>query len=110
MKVIKEFELKLKLVQTKSGAKLYKIDVAPQHFFLEQNPNKKSKYGVAYRQLKEKYPEFYMFWEIKDGKYTGRLLSGMFLEKRDVDAFITDMLASEEFKNFNDVMDEIEEG
>ncbi|NPA58380.1 MAG: hypothetical protein GXN94_03690 [Aquificae bacterium] len=103
MEVIKDWDIKLELVKTKKGALLYKITVDENHFFLEQNPLKDSKYGVAYRKLKEKYPEFYMFWEIKDDKYTGRLLTGVFLEKSEIDRFITEMLQSDEFKQYKDV-------
>ena len=109
MEVIKHWDVEFDLVKTKKGALLYKITIAENHFLLEQNPLKNSKYGVAYRALKEKYPEFYMFWEIKDNKYTGRLLTGVFLEKEDIDKFITDVLQSEEFKSFEDIREEIEE-
>ncbi|WP_297455680.1 hypothetical protein [Persephonella sp.] len=108
MEPIKQWDIELELVKTKTGALLYKINVADNHFFLEQNPLKDSKYGVAYRKLKEKYPEFYMFWEIKNNRYTGRLLTGTFLEKEDIDRFITDVLQSEEYKQFEDVKEEIE--
>ena len=49
-----------------------------------------------------------MFWEIKNNRYTGRLLTGTFLEKEDIDRFITDVLQSEEYKQFEDVKEEIE--
>jgi len=108
MEQIKQWNIKLELVKTKKGAILYKINVSENHFFLEQNPLKDSKYGVAYRKLKEKYPEFYMFWEIKNDKYTGRLLTGIFLEKEDIDRFITDILQSEEFKRYEDIKEDID--
>jgi hypothetical protein len=66
MKVLFEKIVKYKLVETKSGAKLLMIEESPNHFWLEQNPMKESKYGVAYRLLKKIYPDLYMFWEIKD--------------------------------------------
>ncbi|WP_456392524.1 DUF7132 family protein [Persephonella sp.] len=108
MEQIRQWNIELELVKTKSGAILYKINVGENHFFLEQNPLKDSKYGVAYRKLKEKYPEFYMFWEIKNNRYTGKLLTGIFLEKEDIDRFITDVLQSEEFKQYEDIKEEIE--
>ncbi|NPA54489.1 MAG: hypothetical protein GXO21_07470 [Aquificae bacterium] len=108
MEVLKSWDLKLDLVKTKSGAILYKITLGPKHFFLEQNYLKDSKYGIAYRKIKEKYPEFYMFWEIKDNQYTGRLLAGAILEKKDIDEFIIGILKSEEFKKHEDIREEIE--
>ncbi len=110
MEILKSWDLKLDLVKTKSGAILHRITVGPKHFFLEQNYLKDSKYGFAYRKIKEKYPEFYMFWEIKDNKYTGRLLAGAILEKEDIDTFISDVLKSEEYKEYEDIREEIEEG
>ncbi|WP_457639744.1 DUF7132 family protein [Persephonella sp.] len=109
MEQIKQWDVEIELVKTKKGAILYKINISDNHFFLEQNPLKDSKYGVAYRKLKEKYPEFYMFWEIKNNRYTGKLLTGLFLEKEDIDRFITDVLQSEEFKQYEDIKEEIEE-
>ena len=108
MEQIKQWDIEVELVKTKTGAILYKINVSDNHFFREQNPLKDSKYGVAYRKLKEKYPEFYMFWEIKNNRYTGKLLTGIFLEKEDIDRFITDVLQSEEFKQYEDLREELE--
>jgi len=108
MEVIKQWDINLEVVKTKKGALLYKINISDNHFFLEQNPLKDSKYGFAYRKLKEKYPEFYMFWEIKNNKYTGKLLAGIFLEKEDIDIFIQETLQSEEFKSYEDIKEEIE--
>ncbi len=108
MEVIKHWDLGLEVVKTKSGALLYKINVSENHFYLEQNPLKDSKYGVAYRMLKQKYPEFYMFWEIKDNEYTGKLLTGVFLEKEDIDVFISDVLKSETYKDYEDIKEGIE--
>ncbi|NPA12996.1 MAG: hypothetical protein GXO45_03300 [Aquificae bacterium] len=107
MEQIKKWDIQLELVKTKKGALLYKITVADNHFFLEQNPLKDSKYGVAYRKLKEKFPEFYMFWEIKDNRYTGRLLTGIFLEKGDIDSFITQLIQSDDYKSYDDFREEI---
>jgi hypothetical protein len=66
MKTLFEKNLKLKLVETKSGAKLLLLEESENHYWLEQNINKNSKYGVAYKMLKQQNPNFYMFWEIKD--------------------------------------------
>ncbi len=86
------------------------IELEPGHFYLEQNPLKDSKYGVAYRKIKENFPEFYMFWEIKDNRYTGRLLAGgAFLEKKEIDEFVTLLAKTEDFKNFEEIFEEIEE-
>jgi len=108
MEQIKKWDIGLELIKTKTGAILYKINVANNYFYIEQNPLKDSKYGYAYRKLKDKYPEFYMFWEIKNNKYTGRLLTGIFLEKEDIDEFLTEILKDEEFKQFEDIKEEIE--
>ncbi|NPA52990.1 MAG: hypothetical protein GXO22_08855 [Aquificae bacterium] len=108
MEVIKQWDINLELVKTRTGALLYKITVSEDHFFLEQNPLKDSKYGFAYRKLKEKYPEFYMFWEIKNNRYTGRLLTGIFLEKEDIDQFIQKQLQSEEFKKYEDIKEDLD--
>lgn len=107
MRVKENHELRIQKVITKTGVELLRIVVAPNHFFLEQNPTKPSKYGVAYRQIKEIYPDFYMFWEIKNDKYTGRLLTGMFLDRDDIDKFIDSILQNEDYKTYQDVRDEI---
>ncbi len=109
MKVLKEWDVKVKLVRTKRGAILHMIELEPGHFYLEQNPLKDSKYGVAYRKIKEHFPEFYMFWEIKNNRYTGKLLAGAFLEKQEIDEFITPLAQTEDFKKFEEVFEEIEE-
>jgi len=109
MRTLKEWDVKVKLVRTKRGAILHKIELSKDHFFLEQNPLKESKYGVAYRKIKNKFPEFYMFWEIKNNRYTGRLLVGSFLEKEEIDEFMTLVAQSEDFKKFEHILEEIEE-
>jgi len=58
MKVKESKEIQLQKVITRKGVELIKIEVAPNHFFLEQNPEKPSKYGVAYEELKKLYPDF----------------------------------------------------
>ena len=108
METLKEWNLKLEVVRTKKGALLHKITLSADHFFLEQNPLKDSKYGFAYRKIKEKYPEFYIFWEIKNNRYTGRLIAGAILDKGEIDLFITDVLKSEEFKDYEDLREDLE--
>ena len=107
MEVLKEWDVKLKLVKTKTGALLYVIDFG-DGFFIEQNPLKDSKYGHAYRKLKGMYEETYMFWEIRKNHYTGRMLLGFFLKKHQIDPLITLLAKSEEFMSFEDVKDEAE--
>jgi len=106
MEVLKEWDVKLKLVKTKSGAILYVIDLGDR-FFIEQNPLKDSKYGIAYRKLKSMYEEIYMFWEIRK-TYTGRMLLGFFLKKHQIDPLITLLAKSDEFMAFEDIRDEAE--
>ncbi len=109
MKVLFEKTTKLQKVITKKGVELWKIELSPNHFFIEQNPFKDSKYGRAYRMLKQKYPAFYMFWEIENNQYTGKLLMGTIVEKEDIDKFISEVLQSEEYKKYEDIREEIEE-
>jgi hypothetical protein len=107
VKVKESKEIRLQKVVTKDGVELLRIVVAPNHFFLEQNPEKPSKYGVAYKKLKEMYPDFFMFWEIKNDEYTGRLLTGALLEREEIDKFIDSILSSEEYKEFEDLKDNL---
>jgi hypothetical protein len=107
VKVKESKEIRLQKVVTKDGVELLRIVVAPNHFFLEQNPEKPSKYGVAYKKLKEMYPDFFMFWEIKNDEYTGRLLTGALLEREEIDKFIDSILNSEEYKEFEDLKDNL---
>ncbi len=97
----------LELIETKSGMLLYKIVLDEDHFFLEQNFLKKSKYGVAYEKLREKSPNFVMFWEIKENDYTGRMLLANILNKRQIDGFLEDLIG-EEFKRYEDIKDELD--
>ncbi|NPA22015.1 MAG: hypothetical protein GXN92_00315 [Candidatus Micrarchaeota archaeon] len=108
METLREWDVKLKLVKTRRGAILYVIELAPDHFFIEQNPLKNSKYGQAYRKLKSQYEEFYMFWEIRNNRYTGTLLVGAFLRKHEIDPFITMISQSDEFLKYPDEKDEEE--
>ena len=50
-----------------------------------------------------------MFWEIRNNHYTGKLLAGAFLEKKEIDDFVTQLAKSEDFKKFEEVMENIEE-
>ncbi len=108
MEVLKEWNLKLKLVKTKTGSLLYLIELDKDHFFIEQNPFKKSKYGEAYRKLKQNFKEFYMLWEIKNNQYTGNLLVGSILRKEEIDSFIRKVAEDEEFMKYEDIKDEEE--
>ncbi|ACS89990.1 MAG: Uncharacterized protein XD54_0147 [Thermococcus sibiricus] len=45
MRTIEEKPIKLKVVRTRRGAILHMIEISKNHFFLEQNPLKDSKYG-----------------------------------------------------------------
>jgi len=92
MRTIKKWNVEVELVETKTGAFLYKINLDKNHFFLEQNPLKDSKYAVMYRELKQKFPEFYMFWEMKDGDYTGRVMTARISDKKDLDSFLKTLL------------------
>ena len=109
MEILKEIPVKLQLVKTKKWSTLYRIIVDDNHFFLEQNPLKNSKYWVAYKNIKEKFPEFFMFWEFKNNRYTRKLLVGSFLEKKEIDKFLSSLLTElqeEEFKNLEDKSEE----
>ncbi|EDM23052.1 hypothetical protein FE773_05080 [Caminibacter mediatlanticus TB-2] len=101
MTTLKTWNVLVELIKTKTGAILHKINLSDNHFFLEQNPLKDSKYGVAYRELKLKYPEFYMFWEIKDNEYTGKVLTARITDKKELDKFIEE-LVGDNFKNYED--------
>ncbi len=98
-------DIKLKKVIVKSGAELNLIELDKNHFYIEQNPEKNSKYGKAYRLLKEKCPEYYMFWEMKNNHYTGKVLIGAIFKKKYADEFITKILDSEIFKEYEDMED-----
>jgi hypothetical protein len=105
--VVKKQNIAFEFFKTKDGVLLKKIELNKEHFFLEQNPHKKSKYGLAYSKLKEIYPSFYMFWEIKNSYYTGRLLMANIVKKQDIDGFIDKVLQDESYKTFEDFNDEI---
>ena len=104
MEVLKEWPVRLQLVRTRRGAVLHRIVVGKDHFFLEQNPLRESRFGVAYRRIKAAFPEFYMFWEFKDGDYTGRLLTGAFLEREEIEDFVDRVLKGDTgYKDYPDV-------
>ena len=103
MKVLDEKILKWKIVETKTGAKLIVIEESPNHFWIEQNPLKESKYGIAYRELKKLYPDLYLFWEIKDGEFTGRLKVEMITDKKTMDRFIESLLGNRDFMGYEDI-------
>jgi len=46
---------------------------------------KESKYGRIYREIKAKNPEFYMFWEIKNNEYTGKVLVGEIVNSENLE-------------------------
>ncbi len=79
-------------VETKSGAILKRIVLEKNHFLLEQNPLKESKYGRMYRKIKTKKPDFYMFWEIKDDEFTGKVLVAEICESKDLDEVLENFL------------------
>ena len=103
MKVLDEKKFKWKIVETKTGAKLIVIEESPDHFWIEQNILKESKYGIAYRELKKLYPDLYLFWEIKDGKFTGRLKVEMITNKKVMDRFIESLLGNNDFMEYEDI-------
>ena len=101
MKILSEKDCKLKIVETKTGAKLLLIDMWDVQY-LEQNTLKDSKYGVAYRKLKAIYPDLYMFWEIKDGDFTWNLKLELLASKKDIDNLIDNILSDSSYKDYED--------
>ncbi|NPA38560.1 MAG: hypothetical protein GXN99_02070 [Candidatus Nanohaloarchaeota archaeon] len=103
MEVLEERDVKLQLVRTKKGSLLYRILISEEEgwFFLEQNPLKESKYGYAYRSIKSRFPDFYMFWEFKRRHYTGKILLSSFLKKPEIDPFVSLLLTEEQLVEFN---------
>ena len=81
-------------VETKSGAILKRIVLAENHFLLEQNPLKESRYGKMYRKIKAKNEDFYMFWEIKDDEFTGKVLVAEICESKELDEVLEKFLKS----------------
>ena len=103
MKVLLEKNLKWKIVETKTGARLIVIEEWPNHFWIEQNPLKESKYWIAYRQLKKIYPDLYIFWEVKDGNFTWRLKLEVITNKKWMDEIISSVLGNSDFMNYKDI-------
>jgi hypothetical protein len=52
--------------------------------------------------LKQQNPNFYMFWEIKDWKFTGNLKLELVTSKKDLDQILRSILNSDEFSKFED--------
>ena len=94
MKVLYSKAVFFEEVATKSGAVLKRIVLSPEHFLLEQNPLKDSKYGRIYRTLKAKNEDFYIFWEIKDDEFTGKVLVAEICESKDLDEVLEKFLKS----------------
>ncbi|MEO1941835.1 MAG: hypothetical protein ABGW77_02970 [Campylobacterales bacterium] len=93
MKVLHSERVELQRVETKSGAKLWKIQLEKEgDFLLEQNPKKDSIFGRWYRVRKEVDPDFYLFWEFKNGEYTGRVLRARFQSKQELEREIEELL------------------
>ncbi len=93
----------------KSDEPLYKIVLDKNHYFLEQNPNTKSRYGVAYKKLKEIYPYSLLFWEVKENDYTGNSFIGIFATRSQLIKFLKDVLDDDSFMKYEDVKDSLEE-
>lgn len=107
MKTLTEKKCKIKIVETKTGAKLILQDLWDV-WYLEQNPLKDSKYWIAYRKLKQIYPDLYMFWELKNWEFTGRLKLEVITDKQGIDELIDTILKDEEYKAYKDVNPEMQ--
>ncbi len=94
MRVIFDKTIFFEEVETKSGAILKRIVLGKNHFLLEQNPLKESKYGKMYRKIKAKKLDFYMFWEIKDDEFTGKVLVAEICTIKDLDDVLENFLKS----------------
>lgn len=101
MKTLSEKNCKLKIVETKTWAKLLLQDLWDVKY-LEQNPLKDSKYGIAYRKLKQIYPDLYMFWELKNNEFTWNLKLEIITDKKWIDSLIDSILSDQEYKNYED--------
>ena len=101
MKTLSEKNCKLKIVETKTWAKLLLQDLWDVKY-LEQNPLKDSKYGIAYRKLKQIYPDLYMFWELKNNEFTWNLKLEIITDKKWIDFLIDSILSDQEYKNYED--------
>lgn len=94
MKVLYSKPVFFEEVETKSGAVLKRIVLSPDHFLLEQNPLKESKYGKIYRNIKAQNEDFYMFWEIIDDEFTGKVLVAEICESKDLDEVLEKFVKS----------------
>lgn len=106
MKTLSEKKCLFKIVETKTWAKLILQDLWDVKY-LEQNPLKDSKYGIAYRKLKQVYPDLYMFWELKNNEFTGKLKLEIITDKKGIDSLIDSILSDEDYKNYEDVNPEV---
>ena len=106
MKTLSEKICKLKIVETKTGAKLILQDLWDIKY-LEQNPLKDSKYGIAYRKLKQIYPDLYMFWELKNNEFTWNLKLEIITDKKWIDWLIDSILSDEDYKKYEDLNPEV---
>lgn len=94
MRVLYKKPIVFEEVETKSKAILKRIVIDENHFFLEQNPLKDSKYGRMYRKIKAKKPDFYLFWEIKDDEFTGKNIIAEVIESKDLEIVLEKFLKS----------------
>ena len=94
MKVLYKKDIVFEEVETKSGAILKRIVIDDNHFLLEQNPLKESKYGRKYREIKAKRENFYMFWEIKNDEFTGKVLVAEICDSDNIDTVLENFLKS----------------
>jgi hypothetical protein len=102
MKTLSEKNCKFKIVETKTWAKLLMLDMWNVQY-LEQNPLKDSKYGIAYRKLKQVYPDMYMFWEIKNGEFTWNIKLEIVTNKKEIDSLIDSILKDDSYKKYEDI-------
>jgi hypothetical protein len=108
MKILAEKNCKIKIVETKSGAKLLLLDMGNIQY-LEQNPLKDSKYWIAYRKLKQIYPDIYMFWELKNWEFTGNLRIEVVTNKKWIDELIDSILKDESYKKYKDIKPDLQQ-
>ncbi len=94
MKILYSKPIFFQEVETKNGAILKRIVLSPNYFLLEQNPLKDSKYGKLYRNIKAKNEDFYMFWEIKDDEFSGKVLIAEICKIEDLDEVLEKFVKS----------------
>ncbi len=100
---------KIELVKKSDEALLYKIVLDKDHYFLEQNPQTKSRYGTAYKEFRERYPYGMLFWEVKEREYTGRSFIGSFATSSQLSKIFKELLDDESFMKYEDLKDKLEE-